>query len=306
MSLANQKETTEYQEAIQATEDLESPAVGFAKTSDYKGGLHALHRRSAGTNALVVLRDTRWEDSRQIIRTIEVDLSAGTQLVYMFPNMVLSVDHFHIHVEVAIQTNGYDTCMDNVVDHLTTTGITTIPSERRSVVELEGMSWNLKPSEQTLVRVPSRESINEMLNKSLSLQFERYRRSPQPTRHSVDQHDREILDFLDEYLPQWYDQLATQKQRLESEWENPFATKRGEDHTILHLYKDDDDDNLLYPKFQNFKQMATKIISKHKEQAFPTSIEYKGSYQPPPDAVMGPSVYPPPRKDPQQFYKLDY
>ncbi|GKD18901.1 hypothetical protein Tco_1208059, partial [Tanacetum coccineum] len=35
--LANQKATTEYQEAIQATEDLESPAVGFAKTTDYKG-----------------------------------------------------------------------------------------------------------------------------------------------------------------------------------------------------------------------------------------------------------------------------
>ncbi|GJY76701.1 hypothetical protein Tco_0481817 [Tanacetum coccineum] len=33
--------------------------------------LHALHRRSAGTNALVVLRDTRWEDSRQIIATME-------------------------------------------------------------------------------------------------------------------------------------------------------------------------------------------------------------------------------------------
>ncbi|GKB67885.1 hypothetical protein Tco_0929297 [Tanacetum coccineum] len=39
MSLANQKEITEYQEAIQATEDLESPAVSFAKTSDYKEGL---------------------------------------------------------------------------------------------------------------------------------------------------------------------------------------------------------------------------------------------------------------------------
>ncbi|GJU25499.1 hypothetical protein Tco_1164120 [Tanacetum coccineum] len=39
MSLANLKATTEYQEAIQATKDIESPAVGFAKTSDYKGGL---------------------------------------------------------------------------------------------------------------------------------------------------------------------------------------------------------------------------------------------------------------------------
>ncbi|GJX57113.1 hypothetical protein Tco_0287010, partial [Tanacetum coccineum] len=39
MSLANLKATTEYQEAIQATEDIEAPTVDFAKTSDYKGGL---------------------------------------------------------------------------------------------------------------------------------------------------------------------------------------------------------------------------------------------------------------------------
>ncbi|GJX98124.1 hypothetical protein Tco_0355143 [Tanacetum coccineum] len=38
MSLANLKATTKYQEAIQATEDIESPTVGFAKTPDYKGG----------------------------------------------------------------------------------------------------------------------------------------------------------------------------------------------------------------------------------------------------------------------------
>nr|GEW09982.1 ORFIII-like polyprotein [Tanacetum cinerariifolium] len=139
--------------------------------------LNALHRRSAGTNALVVLRDTRWEDSRQIIGTIEVDLPAGTQLVYMFPDMVLSIDDFHNHVEVAIQTHGYDTwqrgesnllvtmamigrlsntsymgfqySVDNFVDHPTTTGIKAIPGERRSIEELEGKRWNLKPSEQT-------------------------------------------------------------------------------------------------------------------------------------------------------------
>ncbi|GKD06906.1 hypothetical protein Tco_1186591 [Tanacetum coccineum] len=39
MSLANLKATIEYQEAIQATEDIESPAVSFEKISDYKGGL---------------------------------------------------------------------------------------------------------------------------------------------------------------------------------------------------------------------------------------------------------------------------
>ena len=46
-------------------------------------------------------------------------------------------------------------------------------------------------------------------------------------------------EFLDEYLPQWDEQLAIDKQKSESEWENPFATKRGEDHTILHLSKEE-------------------------------------------------------------------
>ncbi|GJT93551.1 Orf y [Tanacetum coccineum] len=159
---------------------------------------------------------------------MEVDLSAGTQLVYTFPDMILSVNDFHNHVEVAIQTHGYDTwqggesnllitmaltgrlsntsymgfqySVENVVDHLTTTGITAIPGERRSIEELEGMSWHLKPPEQTSVRVPSRVAVNERLNRSVSLRFERYRQTPQPPRYSVDQHDREVIrnDNLDE------------------------------------------------------------------------------------------------------------
>ncbi|GJV02804.1 Orf y [Tanacetum coccineum] len=454
--------------------------------------LHALHRRSAGTNALVVLRDTRWEDSRQIIATMEVDLSAGTQLVYTFPDMILSVNDFHNHVEVAIQTHGYDTwqggesnllitmaltgrlsntsymgfqySVENVVDHLTTTGITAIPGERRSIEELEGMSWHLKPPEQTSVRVPSRVAVNERLNRSVSLRFERYRQTPQPPRYSVDQHDREVIgndnldedeehfigiclqapqeehisydvcfcesclneamileeeplnkvrrsnkprrskqrssekwstlgepsgkwdyyvrydappditpieevaatgwgdefsddevtpgkvtileersdwddderdwdddersggdilviqerlaqnqqEFLDEYLPQWDENLAIQKKESESKWENPFAAKSGENHnhTILHLSKEEnDDDDLPYPKFRNFKQMAAKIIKKHEEHAFPSSssqIESTQSYQPPHDAIMGPPVYPPAQQNPPPFYKPDY
>ncbi|GKF87980.1 hypothetical protein Tco_0258857, partial [Tanacetum coccineum] len=44
---------------------------------------------------------------------------------------------------------GFQYSVENVVDYLTTTGITTIPGERRSIEELEGMSWHLKPPEQT-------------------------------------------------------------------------------------------------------------------------------------------------------------
>ncbi|GKE51907.1 hypothetical protein Tco_1487063, partial [Tanacetum coccineum] len=94
---------------------------------------------------------------------------------------------------------GFQYSVENVVDYLTTTGITTIPGERRSIEELEGMSWHLKPLEQTSVRVPSRVVVNERLNRSVSLRFERYRQTPQPPRYSVDQHDREVTrnDNLD-------------------------------------------------------------------------------------------------------------
>ncbi|GKB05073.1 hypothetical protein Tco_0833268 [Tanacetum coccineum] len=249
--------------------------------------LHALHRRSAETNALVVLRDTRWEDSQQIIATMEVDLSAGTQLSntsYM----------------------GFQYSVENVMDYLTTTGITSIPGKRKSIEELEGMSWHLKPPEQTSVRVPSRVAVNERLNRSVSLRFERYDAPLDTTpieeiaatswgdefsddevtpgkvtileeRSDWDNDERsggKVLvikerlaqnqqEFLDEYLPQWDENLAIQKQESGSEWENPFAAKRGENHTILHLSKEEEDDDLPYPKFQNFKQVAAQIIKKH-------------------------------------------
>lgn len=184
--------------------------------------LHTLHRRGAGTTALVVLRNTRWGDERQIIGTMEVDLSAGTQLIYMLPDMVLSIDDFHNHIQVAVQTHGYDEWQDgesnllitmgligrisntsytgfeynveNVVDHLATTGITAIPGERGSIEDLEGRSWNLKPPSITTVRIPARVEVNHRLDRSTSLRFRTYRNNPQPRRFSVDSNDREIHD----------------------------------------------------------------------------------------------------------------
>ncbi|GJT89452.1 hypothetical protein Tco_1071169 [Tanacetum coccineum] len=55
---------------------------------------------------------------------MEVDLSAGTQLVYTFPDMILSVNDFHNHVEVAIQTHGYDTWQGGESNLLITMALT--------------------------------------------------------------------------------------------------------------------------------------------------------------------------------------
>ncbi|GJR29801.1 hypothetical protein Tco_1106033 [Tanacetum coccineum] len=161
----------------------------------------------------------------------------------------------------------------------------------------------------------------------------RYRRAPQPARYSVDQHDREILgdDYLDEdeehfigiclqdpqtqHIPCdicFCKDCLNEARNLEEEplnkakrsnkprrskqksWERwSTLAKRGEDHTMLHLSKNEEkDDNLPYPKFRKFKQLAGQIINKHEEHAFPTAAddaESSTSYQPPPDAIMGPT-----------------
>ncbi|GKC73040.1 hypothetical protein Tco_1118923, partial [Tanacetum coccineum] len=83
-----------------------------------------------------------------------------------------------------------------------------------------------------------------------------------------------------------------------------------EDHIVLHLSKNEEkDDDLPYPKFRKFKQLAAQIINKHEEHAFPTAaddVESSTSYQPPPDAIMGLAVYPPARQNLKPTYKLDY
>ncbi|KAJ4850533.1 hypothetical protein Tsubulata_028691 [Turnera subulata] len=71
--------------------------------------VHGLHRREAGTNVLIVLRDTRWGgDDRSIIGTMEIDMSRGTQLVYLAPNMMLSIHDFYRHIQLSIQARGYE------------------------------------------------------------------------------------------------------------------------------------------------------------------------------------------------------
>ncbi|GKC36142.1 Orf y [Tanacetum coccineum] len=189
--------------------------------------LHTLHRIGAGTNALVVLQDTRWSNTVRIISTMEVDLTQGTQLVYMVPDIMMSINDFHDHLRVSIQTHGYEAWQDgesnllvtlsmvgrlsntsyvgfnynieNVVDHLSTRGISAIPGERRTMEELEGQSWHLRPVENETAKVPTGVAVHQRINRTTSLRFERYRNQT-PSRASVDQRDQEVMGDEEEIL----------------------------------------------------------------------------------------------------------
>ncbi|XP_074572623.1 uncharacterized protein LOC141829104 [Curcuma longa] len=177
--------------------------------------VHALHRRNAGVNALVVLRDTRWTNDRSIIGTMEVDFSGGTQLVYIAPNILLvSVEDFYHHIELAIQTHGYEGWntaesnllinrgligrltntshagfrynVQNIADYLASTGIHAVSAAPRTIAELQGMRWTLQPSSIHQIKVPQEVRTTTLLDGSIALSFQGYQsaRHSQPRRMS--------------------------------------------------------------------------------------------------------------------------
>ncbi|KAH7512922.1 hypothetical protein FEM48_Zijuj12G0141700 [Ziziphus jujuba var. spinosa] len=183
--------------------------------------LYAQHRRDAGVNALVTLRDTRWGGDRQIIATMEVDLTHGTQMVYVVPDIMMTVNDFANCVEISVQTHGYDDWqggesnllisrmvigrltntsntnfaynVQNVADYLASNGVLALPGTKYSTAELQGRRWILKPSQRRNPHNPTRVETHSLLNGGVSMSFRGYTpvapRPPPP----VDAHDMPIL-----------------------------------------------------------------------------------------------------------------
>ncbi|XP_074570356.1 uncharacterized protein LOC141826935 [Curcuma longa] len=181
--------------------------------------VHALHRRNAGTNALIVLRDTRWRDDRSIIGTMEIDLSGGTQLVYIAPNILISIEDFFHHIELAVQTHGYEDWnaaesnllitrgliarltntshagfrynIQNVTDYLASNGIRAVPASPRTTAELQGMRWILKPPEAPQIRNPEAVRTTNLMDGSITLAFSGYHSTGNPKPRRMNEMDIE-------------------------------------------------------------------------------------------------------------------
>jgi len=184
--------------------------------------LYTLHRRNAGVNALVVLRDTRWNDDRSIISSMEIDLTSGTQLAYSAPDMTISIHDFHNHIQLAVQTHGYEAWqggesnlllsrsligrlsntsytnfrynVQNVADHLASRGIRAIPGQIHTTVDLRGRQWNVRPAHAPMVQNPQTARIRTRTDGSLSIKFGGYTAAAPTEDVRVGELDEEILD----------------------------------------------------------------------------------------------------------------
>ncbi|BBL52464.1 hypothetical protein QKP79_gp3 [Aucuba ringspot virus] len=197
-----------------------------------------LHRVDSGIQAMVVFRDTRWTDDRQILSAMTMDLARGTQMVYTIPNLLLSIHDFFNHVQVSVITRGYNGGwtggesnliitraligritntsqanfnynVEGVSDFLTSQGVQAIPGQPWQQINNE-RSWQLAPSTITApLSIPTRIISRQKEGGNLSIRFLDHQDQPaipdpepedeERERGQPDTHYALVLNFSDPY-----------------------------------------------------------------------------------------------------------
>ncbi|KAG6510513.1 hypothetical protein ZIOFF_028537 [Zingiber officinale] len=85
--------------------------------------IQALHRQEEGTMTLVIFRDNRWLRDQAILATMEVDLTQGSQLVYVIPDIMLTIGDFYRNIQISILTRGYERWQNDEANLLITRGL---------------------------------------------------------------------------------------------------------------------------------------------------------------------------------------
>ncbi|KAJ4791831.1 polyprotein [Rhynchospora pubera] len=131
-----------------------------------------------------------------------MDLTSGTQLAYTAPDMTLSIRDFRDHIQLVIQTHGYEGWqggesnlllsrsligrlsntshtnfrynVQNVANHLASRGVRAIPGSQRTTTELRGRQWLVRPAVISQVQNPQAARIRARTDGSLSVRFSGY------------------------------------------------------------------------------------------------------------------------------------
>nr|WET17319.1 polyprotein [Banana streak Musa itinerans virus] len=188
--------------------------------------IQIMHRTFAGTMALVVFRDTRWtqenNQDRSIIAAMEADLSQGHQLIYVIPDIMMTIRDFYQHIQISILTKGYEgfqgeanllvtrSCrcrlsnipnvgfqynIQNVVEFLKSKGVKALNATKLSTRRFQGGSWNIRPSEVVVPMQPTRMITRVNYDSSRSICFGDYEASTStaPPKYSTDGDEDESL-----------------------------------------------------------------------------------------------------------------
>ncbi|KAG6492672.1 hypothetical protein ZIOFF_047637 [Zingiber officinale] len=191
--------------------------------------IQILHRQREGTMTLVVFRDNRWQGDQAILATMEVDLTQGSQMIYVIPEIMMTIDDFYRNIQISILTRGYEAWRNSeanllitrglvgrlsntpnvdfayevqgVVDYLTSHGVKALPRRSFSTHRLQGLNWTINPTQITIPMQPSEVNSQTMLDGRISLSFNNYAAAQVAEPPKYNDRDEEILAILIETHP---------------------------------------------------------------------------------------------------------
>ncbi|XP_042387260.1 uncharacterized protein LOC121979346 [Zingiber officinale] len=188
--------------------------------------IQILHRQEEGTLALIIFRDNRWQGDQSIFATMEVDLTHGSQMVYVIPDTMLTISDFYQNIQVSILTRGYENWQNgeanllitrglvgrlsntpnvgfayniqNVVDYLTSHGVRALPGRRYNTRDIQGHNWVIRQSTIRVPMQPTEVNTRNLLDGSISLQFDAYQPATTSSPVRYNSKDEEILSDEEE------------------------------------------------------------------------------------------------------------
>ncbi|KAG6527471.1 hypothetical protein ZIOFF_009573 [Zingiber officinale] len=194
--------------------------------------IQILHRQHEGTMALIVFRDNWWQGDQAILATMEVDLTRGSQMIYVIPEVMMTIGDFYRNIQISILARGYEARQNSeanllitrgmvgrlsntpnvgfayevqgVVDYLTSHGVNALPGRKFSTNNLQGLNWVINPTQVSIPMQPSEVNSQTMMDGRISVSFSSYaaaRPTEQPTFNNKDEEVYETLAVLIETKP---------------------------------------------------------------------------------------------------------
>ncbi|KAG6500563.1 hypothetical protein ZIOFF_040411 [Zingiber officinale] len=179
-----------------------------------------LHRQEEGTLLLIVFRDNKWQGDQAIFSTMEVDLTQGSQLVYVVPDTMLTISDFYRNIQISILARGYEGWQNgeanilitrgmvgrlsntpnvgftyeiqNVVDYLITHGVRALPGRRYNTREVQGQNWIIHQTSISIPMQPTEVNTRNMLDGRVSIHFDNYQAAIVANPPQYNQRDEEI------------------------------------------------------------------------------------------------------------------
>ncbi|KAG6483912.1 hypothetical protein ZIOFF_060698 [Zingiber officinale] len=182
--------------------------------------IQILHRQEEGTLALIVFRNNRWQGDQAIFATMEVYLTHGSQLVYVIPDTMLTIADFYQNIQVSILARGYENWkngeanllitrglvgrlsntpnvgfaynIQNVVDYLASHGVRALPGRRYNTRDVQGHNWIIRQSTVSILMQPTEVNTRNILDGSVSLQFDTYQAATSSSQIKYNAKDEEV------------------------------------------------------------------------------------------------------------------